>query len=406
MSESFCIDSSIMGTERNLIVDDGYRWANFVPKNAWYLTGQIKLDSDRCFDTLLRLNDVKFDLSPPEKFITMMKQVVSGSIDDIPWSFVMSGKDHRAFIRNIINQANDALAKISKDYYVNTWVPQSTILRSLQPTCIDKTKFDELVNSVTTNISTIQSFRPTSNGYANQVDYDRFGTITGRLTVESGPQILTLKRDYRSLIKSSYENGKIIYIDYAALEARILLYEAGMRCDHADMYSYISQELFGGSASRDAIKGAVISELYGSGKYSLGEQLGIEGHELDEFVGKVRRFFKTNELKKRIKDEFIKLGYITNRYGRKVTPSAPLDHVLINSYAQSTGVDVSLLGFSSIVKDLKRFPNIKPLFVLHDALILDVPEENVQDVLNIEKISVNGYVQSFFLKSKLACTEL
>jgi len=394
-----------MGTDSNLIIDDGYRWTNFVPKDSWHLSGEIKLESNHCLDTLFRLNGIQFNLNPPEKFIIMMKQVISGSLDSVPWSHVMSGKDHRAFIKNLINQANDALAHISKDYYMNTWVPQSTVLRSLQPACIDIVRYKELVNSVTTNVTTLQSFKPDKVGFADNVDYDRFGTVTGRLTVQSGPQILTLKRDYRDVIKSSYDDGKIVYIDFAALEARILLYEAGMRCDHVDMYTYISQELFGGTASRDAIKGAVISELYGSGKHLLGEQLGIEGKELDEFVGKVKRFFKTNELKKRIKDDFIKTGYVTNRYGRKVVPSAPLDHILINSYAQSTGVDVSLLGFSSIVEKVKCFPEVKPLFVLHDALILDVPAKNIQDVLNIEKVTVPGYVQSFYLKAKLACTQ-
>jgi hypothetical protein len=390
-----------MGTDKNLIIDDGYRWTNFVSKDSWHLSGESKLESNRCLDTLLRLNSVQLDLNPPEKFITMMKYVISGSLDGVPWSHVMSDKDHRAFIKNLINQANDALEHISKDYYMNTWVPQSTVLRALQPACVDVARYNELLNSVTTNITTLQSFKPDKIGYANPVDYDRFGTVTGRLTVQSGPQILTLKRDYRDVIKSSYDDGKIVYIDFAALEARILLYEAGMRCDHVDMYSYISQELFGGSTPRDAIKSAVISELYGSGKHLLGEQLGIEGHELDEFVGKVKRFFKTNELKKRIKDDFIKTGYVTNRYGRKVVPSAPLDHILVNSYAQSTGVDVSLLGFSSIVEKLKSFADVRSLFVLHDALIIDVPGKNIQDVLNIEKVTVPGYVQSFYLKSHI-----
>lgn len=394
-----------MGTDKNLVIDDGYRWTSFVPKGSWHLSGDIKLDSDYCLDTLMRLNSFQVILSPPEKFVTMMKHVISGSLDGVPWSHVMSGKDHRAFIKNLINQANDALAHISKDYYMNTWVPQSRVLRSLKEATIDVGRYNELLGTVATNVTTLQSFKPNKFGLAEPIEYDRFGTVTGRLVVASGPQILTLKRDYRDMIKSSYADGKIVYVDFAALEARILLYEAGMRCDHVDMYTFISQELFGGTASRDAIKGAVISELYGSGKHLLGEQLGIEGHELNEFVGKVKRFFKTNELKRRIKDDFIKTGYVTNRYGRKVVPSAPLDHILVNSYAQSTGVDVSLLGFSSIVEKLKCYPEVKPLFVLHDALILDVPSKNIQDVLNVEKVTVPGYVQSFYLKAKLSCTQ-
>jgi len=385
-----------MGTESNLLVDNGYRWIKHIPRGSWYLSGEIKLFNDNCLDTLLELNKKKLDLNPPQKFVRAMAQLTK---EQVPWAKVMPPRDHRAFVRKLINEASEAYDNISKDYYVNTWVPQSTVLRNLNPAKIDHTRYLEAVALAGTHAQSVTSFEPDQNGMSQCIDYDRFGTVTGRLTVKSGPSILTLKRDYRDMIVSSEPNGKIIYIDFAALEARILLYEAGISCNKVDLYSYISQELFNGVASRDSIKSAVISELYGVGKHTLGDQLGIEGKELDDFVNKIKFFFKTGDLKKRIKEQFIKTGYVLNRYGRQVVPSAPLDHILLNSYAQSTGVDVSLLGFSSIVDSLKQFPKVKPLYVLHDAIILDVPEENIDDVVSIKKITIPGYVQSFFLKS-------
>ncbi len=248
------------------------------------------------------------------------------------------------------------------------------------------------------NSRVVEGFRPGQGGYAAPVVYDRFGTRTGRLTVASGPNVLTLKKDYRDMIVSSYTGGKIAYIDFAALEARVLLYEAGGRCDDIDIYTYINNELFNGAASRRAIKGAVISELYGSSKSALGAALGIHGKELDDFVGKVKGLFKTSDLCKRVKDQFLKTAHITNKYGRRVHIEDPLDHIFVNSYAQSTGVDVSLLGFSEIAKMLAGKPGIRPLFVLHDALIMDVSPENLDLVAGLKEVLVPGYTQSFPLK--------
>jgi hypothetical protein len=65
--------------------------------------------------------------------------------------------------------------------------------------------------------------------------------------------------------------------------------------------------------------------------------------------------------------------YITNFYGRRVKTETA--HTLINHYIQSTAVDVAMLGFKNLleyVEQLGRLEDIVPLFVLHDALILDI----------------------------------
>lgn len=395
MTEPFCIDSRLLGTEKNLLIDGGFSWIPTIPKDVWHLSGSCKLRSDRCLDTLGRLNHRPLDVSPPKKYANMMSTVMSGSCVSPPWSQVMTARDHRTFVEGLINSAKEALATFSKDYYTNVWVPQSRVLRSLQPAKVSDERFREVLAASGMNSRVIEGFRPGPSGYADPIEYDRFGTRTGRLTVESGPGILTVKKDFRDMIIPSNPDGKIVYFDFAALEARVLLYEAGGRCDDVDMYSYINRELFGGTAERKAIKGAVISELYGSSKAALGAALGISGKDLDDFVGKVKGFFRTSDLKKRVKEEFLKTGCITNRHGRKIVIEEPLDHIFVNSYAQSTGVDVSLLGFSEIVDQFAGRPGIRPLFVLHDALILDVDYEDLEFVSNIKSVKVPGYVQKF-----------
>lgn len=397
MAEQICIDSTILGTEKHLVVDDGYTWSADVPPSAWHFSGEVKLHCDRCFDTAIKLAGAVVDTNPPEKFTKSMKTTLNGRTTSIPWMMIMPEREHRAFVKKIVNSSIEALGKILKNYYVNTWVPESAILRSLKPAKVNESHIRLIKSQPETRNAAIETFRPGVSGFCPTVDYDRFGTRTGRLLVNSGPDILTLKREYRNIIVPSEPRGRIAYVDFSALEARVLLYESGGSCPDVDLYTFISNELFSGTAPRNACKKAVISELYGSGKYAIGKELGIEGKQLDDFVNKIKSFFRTKELLKRVKAEYVKTGKVINRYGRRLVIDDPVDNIFVNTYAQSTGVDVCLLGFSQIAQSLSE-TRVRPLFVLHDALLLDVPEESVETVSAISEVRVPGYEQAFPVK--------
>lgn len=400
---SVCIDKHVIGTEKHLLCSDGYSWLDEPPVDAWFLSHG---DSDHplSLNVLARLHGVSLDVSPPAAHARAMETLASGSI--VPWSMVLPNRTHRAFVERIINSAVGATNELPKDYYASAWKAGGKVLRALRPAKIDVAQWESLVALEPPNLHVLQSFKPDKSGFAGKVTYDRFGTRTGRLTVKSGPGILTLKRDYRrKLLASRYEGGCVVSVDFAALEARVLLYEGGGRCDDPDLYSLISREVFGGTATRQQVKGAVISEVYGSSKAALGAALGISGRELDDFVARVRSFFKVSDLRKRVKDEYVKQGWITNRYGRRVPVDEPLDHILVNSYAQSTGVDVAMMGFHDIIKELRKLTGVVPIYVLHDALLIDCPPQHLDAVMSLREVKVGGYVQKFFVKpEKLNCT--
>lgn len=404
--DAICIDRSLIGTEKHLVVDDGYTWIDEPPKDSWFLGMDPEHDHALSVNTLLRLHNHRIDVSPPERFVSAMSTVMSGSQGSIPWSFVMPQRDHRAFVDNLIKLTVEAIKTLPKDYYRDTWVSGTKVLASLRPASIDVGAWNDIVASRPGNLNVVETFKPDKRGIAQKIKYDRFGTRTGRLTVESGPNILTLKREFRKrLIRSSHVGGSIISIDFSALEARVLLYESGGRCDEQDMYTMIARDLFHGSASRQQIKGAVISEVYGSSKHVLGEALGIHGKELDAFVSKVKGFFKINDLKQRVKSQFVTEGWITNRYGRRVMIDDPLDHIFVNYYAQSTGADVAMQGFSDMISRMRKLPGVRPLYVLHDALIVDSPKEHVDAIMSENIAKVKGYVQKFYVKPEImSCT--
>lgn len=398
MTDPFCIDKKLIGTERHLLVSNGFAWVNSVPTGAWHLTGELK-ESGRCLDTLFRLNAVDIDINPPQRYYQAMQTLMSGSVSwPPPWRDVMPKATHRSFVEALVQTVAVTLDTTPKEYYDRIWVPGNTVFGSLERATVKRTRLAAFLESGEGNISALKSFIPDQSGLANQVRYDRFGTRTGRPTIQSGPSILTLKREHRKLLGSRWgEQGKVLMLDFSALEVRVILYEAGKSCDNPDLYAEVNQEVFNSKLPRNIVKGAVISDLYGMSKWAIGEQLGIKGKHLDMFINRLRSHFKTGELLKHVKQQFIELGYITNHYGRRVKIEEPLDHILINSYAQSTGADVVTLGFKEIIAQISGLQAI-PIFLLSDAILVDCHVDAVEHIKKIKNVSVEGYDQRWPLK--------
>jgi len=386
------IDSYLIGSQKNLLISqDGFKWVEKVPDHVWHLNGNIKKDSSRCLDSVLKLSFVERLPAIPEPY----KKMMSTLTDSIPpWSMVMPPSKYKEFFNDIVNYVRDN-QNISTSYYEATWTPGNKILNAIRPAKTDGVRVAEIVNASAMNAQVVESFRPRAGGYAQPAAYDRFGTVTGRLVIESGPNILLLKKEYRPIIKPSHQDGKIISIDFASLEARILLYESGNDCSEFDLYGMLA-ERFGGMP-RDLVKAAVLSVLYGSSKTTVALNLGVSEDKVTKVIKQIEEYIDTRALIKRLKEEHKQTGYIKNRFGRQLTVDRPQDNIFVSYYAQSTGVDVSLMGFGNVI-DALGTEGVRPVFVLHDALILDVHPDRLDDVAKINKIKVPGYDQAFPLK--------
>lgn len=396
----FCLDRSLLGTKDHLVVKDGtFWWAIRVPTETWHLDGTVKNDSDWCLDTLLRLSHKTPDLQPPAPFVKEMSYM-SGSLEGIaiPWQRVMPSKAHQGFVKRLVEEVGVAMAGAPTEYYRTVWVPGNHVFGALKPAHVDGARWRELVTLGEGNVPAIRSFQPDGDGFTHPVVYDRFKTLTGRLTVHSGPQILTLKREHRNVITSQYgKDGAVYAMDFSNLEARVLLYEFNKRTpEGADFYGVIAEEL---GYDRKAVKGAVIARMYGMNDWALGKQLGIEGKELHVFLRKFDAHFSTDELLKRVKAQFVATGKVINRYGRPVTIDEPQDNIFVSYYCQSTGVDVTMLGFKQVIDIVARkAPRIKPIYLLHDSILFDLPKEDLQYLQVIKTVRVKGYVQKFPLR--------
>ena len=398
--DPFCISSSVLGSDRHIIVsDDGYNTTLKVPKDMWVFNGALDPLKPLCLDSLLKLKGIEISIKPESKWTRLIEHFIFDSAI-VPWSQVMPAIAYKSFVKNLIKSIVDSIDELPKDYYKSVWGPIGQFLVGLKAANIDSVGYRSSAAILDRDSGAFETFRPGQGGYLQPVIYDRFATRTGRLVVSSGPNILTLKREHRKLLKSSFQSGKICSLDFGALEARIILLEAGVTPSINDLYAEIATNLFDKKVDRDTVKIAVISELYGSSKRAIGLRLGLAGKMLEDFIELIQSYFKTANLRKRLKEEFIQTGKIRNRFGRPLDLDDPQDHLFINTYTQSTGVDVSLLGFKKIADDL-GLDGIRPLFVLHDALILDVRSDRIKDVENYMTVSIPTYEHQFPLKFEM-----
>ena len=218
--------------------------------------------------------------------------------------------------------------------------------------------------------TTLRGFKAQLSGYAPKSKFTNLKTISGRLTVESGPNCLTLPARYRGIVKSSFRSGKILSFDFKSLEPRICLKLAGRDTESEDIYEQVN-DLLSFNADRSIIKRATISLLYGSGLKGLEGLSNERAKELIEIVSDFFGYDKVVEMAQIVNEN----GRRKNFFGRPINNLMETKkHILTNNFVQSTAVDLALTYFSKLV-DLVDLNLARPLFIIHDAIVFDVEDD-------------------------------
>jgi len=259
--------------------------------------------------------------------------------------------------------------------YLSLYELHNFLFESLEAARVDLLAFKAFIEIEKNEsiISNLKSFKM-KNSFCKKVIYERCNNVTGRLVVKEGPRILTLPSRYRSILKSRFDEGEVYSIDFSALEPRITAKLSGVETKK-DIYEEILN-LLSFNADRSIIKKAVISSIYGANYTSL-EGLSLErSKEIFDQINKYFDFKKILEISSNI-DE---IGIRRNYFGRPLwNLSEKRENVLINNYIQSTAVDISLTYFTNLIKKINF---AKPLFILHDALIIDLDQKDYDVVRN------------------------
>jgi hypothetical protein len=192
------------------------------------------------------------------------------------------------------------------------------------------------------------------------IDYNLFGTVTGRLTTlpDSFP-ILTLKKEYRKLLKP--HNDWFISLDYNAAEARTMLQLNEQEQPQVDVHRWNIENLFDEDTERETAKTIFFAWLYNP----------------DSEV-----FESVHYDRKKVLDKWYRGGYIYTPHGRKILVD---ERRALNYLIQSATSDRVLQR----AVDIDKFLEGKKSFIshiVHDEIVIDFSDDERALLLDVKKI--------------------
>jgi len=394
-----CIHKKLLGTDQHLIVDqqeNTFTWSNRSETDLWTIGDKSCLLSISALSEAMRK---KISLSPGGKWDRQFFEIYDVDTMDqvpinVPWSKILPPDVFKGYVKSVIQKAQEVFEDENAKTYSETLKNTRNSLLNLKRASIDVSLWSANKNgSDNGQKSTVESFRPDADGFAQPIVYKK-GDATGRLSIESGPKILHLKKEYRNMIKSRWEGGRILQADYVSLEPRILLSLVGKTPDD-DVYTHVmNTALKDVDITRKEAKIIVMGVLYGIGDTKLQSMLGSTINA-SVVMSKVKEHFNVSALEYKLKKEYDECGFVRNHYGRILNPSRSDGPGLISYHVQSTGVDLALQGFNKLIKHIQKYSiKVAPIMIIHDAILLDVHPEVDEYTLN-EIIQQGTQIEGF-----------
>jgi hypothetical protein len=198
---------------------------------------------------------------------------------------------------------------------------------------------------------TVQSVRPVC-------EYNPWGTITGRLSTQpkSFP-ILTMNKEFRPCIEP--KNDWLLELDFNAAELRTLLALSGEPQPQNDIHDWNVKNIFDSQLTREEAKVKTFAWLYSS----------KENKDLE-------RLYNKDYVRNKYWDGF----KITKDYGRIIENVD--EHHALNYIVQSTTIDM-VHEQAYKVYELLKGRKSQIAFLIHDAVYVDLAEEDRYEILNL-----------------------
>ncbi len=261
------------------------------------------------------------------------------------------------------------------------------------------------------------------NGYIKEdgrihCSFNQNLTTTGRLSssdpnLQNIPIRLERGREIRKAFVAS-EGHILIDADYSQIELRLLAHLSGDQNmiaafrDRKDIHKATASGLFGvdladvTSEMRAAAKTVNFSIIYGISDFGLAKDLGIAVKDAKQYIAGY--YDKYPEVRVYL-DELIELakqqGYIDTLYGRR-RPIPELksknysvrmfgERAAMNSPVQGTAADIMRLAMIQVDRELAAAGlRARIISQVHDELILEVPEEEVEQAGEILRACMGG----------------
>lgn len=298
--------------------------------------------------------------------------------------------------------AADVLEFMKKEHQVPAWVLEYREYSKLKSTYVDA--LPEQVNPETGRVHT---------------SYNQTGSVTGRIAssdpnLQNIPIRSELGRQVRKAFISS-PGKSLIAVDYSQIELRVAAHMAGDRAmldafrEGQDIHTATAAAIYNLAIEdvtedqrRDA-KAINFGLIYGMSAYGLTQSTELTLAEAENFVETYfERFPGIKNYLDEIRNNARENGYVETLLGRKryfprlatttdYNQRRREEREAINAPIQGTAADIMKLAMLAVDEKLKNSNlSARILLQVHDELVLEAPEKEIQEVIALVQSAMEG----------------
>lgn len=282
----------------------------------------------------------------------------------------------------------EVLEELALDYELPRLLLEHRGLAKLKSTYTDK--LPQMVDADTGRVHT---------------SYHQAVTITGRLS-SSDPNLqnIPIRTQEGRRIRQAFiaESGKrIVAADYSQIELRIMAHLSGDEglCEAfasgKDIHRATAAEIFGVSLEavtneqRRSAKAINFGLIYGMSAFGLARQLGIARNQAQDYIDLYfKRYPGVQRFMSDIQEKARAQGYVETLFGRRLylpeiqssngMRRKAAERVAINAPMQGTAADIIKKAMLAIDAEIQGRDDIKMIMQVHDELVFEVAEAQVE----------------------------
>jgi DNA polymerase-1 len=351
------------------------------------LSKELERELDRMMETIARLADGEFNINSPKQLATVL--------------FEKLGLKPLRKTKTGYSTDEDTLTQLATQHELPAQILNYRSLSKLKSTYVDA--LPELIRPETKRLHT---------------SLNQTVAATGRLSsTDPNLQNIPVKGDYGLRIREAFivpKGHELLCADYSQIEPRILAHLSqdprllSVFTKGEDIHMATAMEIFGLPSSqitrdmRRAAKTVVFGIVYGISPFGLSQNLGVSQAEAKKYIDTFfERFAAVRALMNRNIAEGREKGYTTTILGRRrpipeLQSSDPTqrgfgERMAVNSPIQGSAADLIKVAMINVHKKLhEELPHVKMILQVHDELIFEVPDHDLDEAKRLVKQEMEG----------------
>ncbi|MDR4469703.1 MAG: DNA polymerase I [Nitrospira sp.] len=351
------------------------------------LSKELERELDRMMETIAGIAGGEFNINSPKQLATVL--------------FDRLGLKPIRKTKTGYSTDEDTLTQLATHHELPAQILNYRSLSKLKSTYVDA--LPELIRPETKRLHT---------------SLNQTVAATGRLSsTDPNLQNIPVKGEYGLRIREAFivpKGHELLCADYSQIEPRILAHLShdprllDVFTKGEDIHMATAMEIFGLPSSqitrdmRRAAKTVVFGIVYGISPFGLSQNLGVSQAEAKKYID---TFFEKFAAVRALMDQNIaegrEKGYTTTILGRR-RPIPELqsgdpaqrgfgERMAVNSPIQGSAADLIKVAMINVHKKLhEELPHVKMILQVHDELIFEVPDHDLEDAKRLVKEEMEG----------------